>query len=118
MSEQLVARIHGVRFTPVRLRQGYEMDGVDTLLDELADAVAMGRAVGPLVQAARFVPVRMREGYDMGEVDAFLAGVVAEADGTTPASSRDQVPSLAPEPSPSVIEEQPGALDRLFRRKR
>ena len=30
VSEQLVTRINDVRFTPVRLREGYEMDGVDT----------------------------------------------------------------------------------------
>jgi DivIVA domain-containing protein len=127
VSEQLVTRINDVRFTPVRLREGYEMDGVDTLLDELVDAVTMGRAVGPLVQAARFTPVRLREGYDMAEVDRFLAGVVAEADGTAPTPASDQAsspgqqataPSAMTSGVPSVIEERPSMLDRLLRRKR
>lgn len=119
MSDQLVTRINDVRFTPVRLREGYEMDGVDTLLDELVDAVTMGRAVGPLVQAARFTPVRLREGYDMAEVDRFLAGVVAEADGTAPTAASDQTSSSVQQTSaPSVIEERPSMFDRLLRRKR
>ena len=40
MSDQLVDRINAVRFTPVRLREGYEMDGVDRFLAE-ADGTAL-----------------------------------------------------------------------------
>jgi DivIVA domain-containing protein len=77
--------VDNVRFTPVRLRTGYDMGDVDSYLDQVkahldaldAAVAGTGRPPGPLKRAA-FTPVRLREGYDLGEVDAFLAQVDAE----------------------------------------
>ena len=121
-NELLVQEITQVRFSPVRLREGYEMDGVDEFLDRLVTALRAGEPVDELVRAARFTPVRMREGYDMGEVDRFLERVVsaaATADRTPPAyvDAPPAPASPAPvAPTPSVIQEQHGLLSRLFGR--
>ncbi|WP_227467256.1 DivIVA domain-containing protein [Nocardioides lijunqiniae] len=94
--------IESQRFTPVRLRHGYEMSAVDELLDEACVAHTAliqenddleARLVDPrevpggpatmrvmrpeAVREARFEQVRWREGYDIGEVDDFLAAVEA-----------------------------------------
>lgn len=125
--ELLIQEISHVRFTPVRLREGYEMGEVDDLLDRLVTALRAGEPVDRLVRAAQFTPVRMREGYDMSEVDRFLDRVVSES------ATADRVPSMytdAPQaqvadarddtapvaPTPSVIEEQRGLLSRLLKR--
>ena len=78
------------RFTPVRLREGYDMGEVDQFLDEVAEELRRrAKAIGELlfrgnkspfragltkedVANKRFTTVRFREGYDMGEVDLFL----------------------------------------------
>jgi DivIVA domain-containing protein len=125
--ELLIQEISHVQFTPVRLREGYEMDGVDDLLDRLVAALRAGEPVDELVRTARFTPVRMREGYDMGEVDEFLDRVVASAataDRTPP--TYVEAPAVATRPvaagadpvapAPSVIQEQRGLLARLFKR--
>ena len=134
MSDDLVRRIHEVRFTPVRIREGYDVGEVDLLLDELEQALVGGHPVDPLIDAARFTPVRMREGYVTGEVDDFLEEVrVAAAARST--ASRSTAPRPDPEGSddadtaaarreapsrptrsdhPSVIEERPGLLSRIF----
>jgi hypothetical protein len=54
----------------------------------------------------------------MAEVGRFLAGVVAEADGTAPTPARDQASPRQQTTAPSVIEERPSMFDRLLRRKR
>jgi DivIVA domain-containing protein len=71
----LVESIATARFTPVRLRDGYDMGDVDELLDRIVAALGSGEPVGPLIDGARFGHVRLREGYDVGEVDEFLAGL-------------------------------------------
>ncbi len=89
------------RFTPVRIRAGYDMAEVDQLLDdvqaelersardrgrgcsrcETSDAgTSSTRLTSETVQAKRFTPVRFREGYDMDEVDLFLDDVQVELD--------------------------------------
>ena len=107
MRDDLVARIHGVRFTPVRIREGYDMGEVDRFLDELEQAVQQQAPLRPMVDGARFSPVRLREGYEMRDVDDFLERLVRDYEG-------------APAPSPtsvdSVIEEQRGLLSRLLGR--
>jgi len=125
--ELLIEEISHVRFTPVRLREGYEMGEVDDVLDRLVTALRAGEPVDQLVSDAQFTPVRMREGYDMSEVDRFLDRVVSEA------AIADRVPPIytdAPQaqlaathgdtapmaPTPSVIQEQRGLLSRLLRR--
>ena len=75
----LAHRIREVRFVPVRLRTGYEMGGVDDLLDDLADAASTGRPLRPLVDTVRLTTVRFREGYDVAGVDAFLSQLVADS---------------------------------------
>ena len=128
MNGDLVQRVKSARFTPVRMREGYDMGEVDQLLDQLAANLADGRPVRPMVDAAVFTPVRLREGYDMGEVDEFLDGIVAESErrqlgGADPSNSPadaaahwESYPVTASEP-PSVIEEKPGLMSRLFGRK-
>jgi len=93
-----------VRFTPVRLREGYDMGEVDALLDAVVAAGERGDPVAPIIDAARFTPVRLREGYDMGEVDRFLT----ELKGGVAVVSDD----------PGVVQEQRGLVDRLLERLR
>jgi DivIVA domain-containing protein len=127
VSDDLVRRINDQRFTPVRLREGYDMGEVDQFLDRLVAGLEHAQPLAPLVESARFTPVRLREGYDMGEVDRFLDEVVAaqQAAGSTgvpvpPAPPREP-PVAADRPAsghPSVIEEKPGLWARVFGRNR
>jgi len=131
VNEDLVQQVEGARFTPVRLREGYDMGEVDQLLDQLAANLAHHQPVRPLVEAAVFTPVRLREGYDMGEVDDFMDRIVAESErrhsasgdpSPSPSSSADAPAHPASYPvttsdPPSVIEERPGLMSRLFGRK-
>jgi DivIVA domain-containing protein len=118
--EDLARRIQEVAFTPVRLREGYDMGQVDALLDRLIAAVERGEDVSALVDGARFVPVRLREGYDMGEVDQFLASVRrggVEDGPTDPGGRPAALPTRAGASAhPSVIEQRRGFFARLFRR--
>lgn len=116
MKDDLVSDIKSVRFTTVRLREGYEMSDVDNFLDRLAAAARAGEPLAPLCAAARFTSVRLRPGYDVDEVDAFLTQV-----GGVPPSRPEPTATLAEpvaSPVPSgVIEEQRGLLDRLLHRR-
>jgi DivIVA domain-containing protein len=63
-------------FTPVRLREGYDVVEVDAFVDRLM-ATVNGLPVDKPVTAreirrVQFAPVRVREGYDVVEVDEFL----------------------------------------------
>ena len=107
-------QITNVRFTPVRLREGYDMGEVDQFLDELAAASDRGEPLRPMVDRARFTPVRLREGYDMGDVDAFLEQM-ASAPAGAPTAAPDAPVSATPA---GVIQEQRGLLSRLFGRDR
>jgi DivIVA domain-containing protein len=139
VNEDLVREIGKVRFTPVRLREGYDMGEVDRFLDELETDVAAGRSIRTRVDQARFTPVRLREGYDMGAVDHFLEWlavamearlvhpehVTTDDAGPAPEATRElgQAPPAARTPSvaaqtSSVIKEQPGLWARVFRRNR
>lgn len=108
-----------VRFTPVRLREGYDMGEVDDHLDlvkqtlDALDAAAAGH--GPLpgtIPAPRFTPVRLREGYEIPEVDAFLAQVAAEearlrrlaGAGISPAPSPETDPVVDPSAPAEVVD--------------
>jgi len=108
--------VDNVRFTPVRLRTGYDMGEVDAYLDQVKahllalDAAVEGTGPAPAPLApAFFSPVRLREGYDISEVDAFLDQVDAEdarlrslaRTGTAPAAS----PSVEKPTPPPVIRE-------------
>ncbi|ROR91283.1 DivIVA domain-containing protein [Nocardioides aurantiacus] len=72
----VVDRIEAARFTPVRLRQGYDMSEVDALLDAVQQAATAGRRIRPLIDGATLRRVRLREGYAIDEVDRFLADLV------------------------------------------
>ena len=93
--------VERVRFSPVRLREGYDMADVDRLLDEVIEAAERGEPIAAVVARAHFTPVRMREGYDMDEVDSFLAQLADPA----------ALPS-----HPDLVEEHPGLIERLRRR--
>jgi DivIVA domain-containing protein len=122
MSDDLYARIQSARFTPTRLRQGYDMAAVDSLLDRVCEALADGRPVEPVVAAARFPVVKMREGYDIREVDDFLAGLSGStvpgpgtpASAATPATTTPA--TTTPSSLPSAVQEVGGGgfLKRLF----
>lgn len=75
-SAHIAQRVAEARFTPVRMREGYDMREVDDLLDQIVAVAGAPEAVAALVASARFTRVRLREGYDMAEVDEFLASLV------------------------------------------
>ncbi|WP_017935993.1 DivIVA domain-containing protein [Nocardioides sp. Iso805N] len=130
MNESLAAEVENCRFTPVRLREGYDTGEVDDFLDDLCRRLRAGEPVAALVAGARFTPVRMREGYDMGEVDRLLERVVADAadatSATTSAASPTVVDPTAPAAAPAAmpqewtnpVSEVTSPLARLFRRRR
>ena len=81
--QRLVEQIQSARFTPTRIRQGYDMGTVDAMLDRAAEAVRRGQTLGPVLDVA-LPTVHWREGYDMTEVRAFLDGLRDSADGVEP----------------------------------
>ena len=83
MKSRLARKVARVRFTPVRLRQGYDMGEVDDFLDQVQTALQEGRPVAPLVESVSFRRGFSREGYEIHEVDEFLSRLV-ERDATTP----------------------------------
>jgi DivIVA domain-containing protein len=101
--------VDNVRFTPVRLRTGYDMGDVDAYLDRVkahldrldAAVAGTGQAPGPLARAV-FTPVRLREGYDIGEVDAFLDQVDAEDARLRSLARSGLYPSTSPTTDPVV----------------
>jgi DivIVA domain-containing protein len=129
----LLREIQAARFSPVRLREGYDMGDVDNFLDDLAGAIGQGADVGALVDNARFATVKLREGYDMGEVDRFLeqVRVTSVGHGTATSASAGGGESQAGRSAthvvsrdgqsgtnhPNVIQEQRGILSRLFGRR-
>jgi DivIVA domain-containing protein len=69
---RLVDEIRSVRFTPVRIRRGYDMGSVDRLLDNAAQALSRGEPLAPILEAPQLATVSWREAYDTSEVDTFL----------------------------------------------
>jgi DivIVA domain-containing protein len=109
--------VDNVRFTPVRLRTGYDMGDVDAYLDRVkahldrldAAVAGTGQAPGPLARAV-FTPVRLREGYDIGEVDAFLDQVDAEDARLRSLARSGLNPSTSPTTDPVVDASAPAAV--------
>ena len=66
----------GPLFTPVRLREGYNMEQVDDFVDRVmatVNGLPVDRPVTPReIRKVKFTPVRLTEGYDVEEVDNFL----------------------------------------------
>ncbi|MFC7503159.1 DivIVA domain-containing protein [Nocardioides sp. CPCC 206347] len=89
-SNDIALRVAEVRFTPVRLREGYDMGEVDAFLDRIVAVANDPAAIAALVSGARFTPVRLREGYHMGQVDAFVRGLVG---------GEPRIPAPAPAPA-------------------
>ncbi len=116
-ADDLVSRITGVRFTPVRFRESYAMESVDQLLDELESAASRGQPLRPVVDAAHFPTGKWREGYDVGEVDRFLEQIATAVPPLTESRTQTEYGPSFPV-APSVIEEKPGLMARLFRRIR
>jgi DivIVA domain-containing protein len=116
--DDLVSRIRDMQFTPVRIREGYDMGTVDQLLDELEEAASRGQPLQAVVDGAgQFPTVTWREGYNMGEVDRFLAEIALAVPPVTPSRAETADGPGFPAAAQSVIEEKPGLLSRLFRRK-
>ena len=118
---ELIERIRSVQFRPSRGVTGYDQGRVDDFLDGLVVALQQGSAVEPLVRMVQFPTTRMREGYWCEDVDDFLDIVVAESGGEPIQPVAEQVEpettvSMQP-PSPGVIEERRGWLDRFFGRR-
>jgi len=112
VNAELVQRIRSVRFKPVRLREGYDMETVDQLLDQLEQAASRGLPLAPVVAAADLPRVKVREGYSIDEV----AGPAASAASRTDGASGPGFP-VETKPTTSVIQEQRGLISRLFRRQ-
>lgn len=75
--------VHEVRFTTVRLSEGYDENEVDAFLDQVALALSVREAGTQRmtvedVRNAQFATTRLREGYDMDEVDNFLDQIELE----------------------------------------
>lgn len=66
------AHVSAARFTPVRIREGYDMAAVDDLLDSLVVIGASGGDVQKAVAESHLPVVRLREGYAIAQVDTFL----------------------------------------------
>ncbi len=81
--QRLVDEIQSARFTPVRIREGYDLGAVDRLLDRAVEAVGRGEPLGPVLDVP-LPTVQWREGYDMAEVRSFLDGLRHLADGMEP----------------------------------
>lgn len=79
------AEVATSRFSPVRFREGYDMNEVDRFLVRVTDTLRSyeqrnGRTAALSavdVVKARFQPTKFRSGYNQDEVDAFLDQVVA-----------------------------------------
>jgi DivIVA domain-containing protein len=94
--------VERARFSPVRVREGYDMAEVDEFLDRLVEAAERGEPVAPLVESVEFTRIRVHEGYEIGEVDHFLKQLTGAAPVTA---------------DPGVIHEQHGLLGRLLGRR-
>lgn len=124
VNAHLRQQIVDVRFTPTRLREGYDMAEVDWLLEQLVGRIDRGEPIGPAIDDVAFTRVKLREGYDIEEVDRFLAGLRRSADvPDVPAAYAEpvvpqSVPPVEPSTVPQVVREvRGGLLSRLFGRR-
>jgi DivIVA domain-containing protein len=67
-----------VTFSTTKWREGYAMEGVDDMLDQIRAALQSWEAGRPgelkaeTLLTCRFQPTKFRTGYDQDEVDKFL----------------------------------------------
>lgn len=119
---ELARLVETARFTPVRLRSGYDMGQVDDFLADLVRTLRSGGDPVAPVCAARFATVRLREGYETADVDALLDEVVVRSGGTPRPRHDADDPRPASGPGHgstgpgAVVQEQKGLLARLFHR--
>jgi DivIVA domain-containing protein len=109
--------VDNARFSPVRLRAGYDMGEVDQHLDQVKvhlaalDAAVAGRGPAPdPLRPVRFTQVRLREGYDISEIDAFLAQVDAEDTRLRSLARSGISPAPSPATDPVVDPSAPAAV--------
>ena len=116
--DELVNRIVDVVFPSVKFSEGYDMDSVDQLLDQLESAASRGQPLQPIVMGAQLPTRKWAEGYDKSEVDRFLADI-AGLPPVTQTHTQSRTPEVQSRPvAPSVIEEKPSLMSRLFGRDR
>jgi DivIVA domain-containing protein len=90
-------------FRTVRMREAYDLDGVDDFVDRVIDALEgrpNGRTLTPeKIEAQEFKVVRMREGYSMDDVDDWLDDAAIELRAMRNAAGPSRrAPAAAPEP--------------------
>lgn len=123
----LADEIRDVRFTPVRIQNGYVTHEADQLLDDLAASASVSDSGSSMEDLARIVSRAtlglsvgwLREGYSIAEVDEFLIRIagVAPAKRSAPAPSvSTPSPAVPTQVAPSVISERPGWWARVFGR--
>lgn len=66
------------RFPRVRMREGYDIAGVDAFVDHIRATIATTLTADE-IRAIQFTTVRLRLGYDMQTVDEWLDAVQAAA---------------------------------------
>jgi DivIVA domain-containing protein len=91
-------------FRTVRMREAYDLDGVDDFVDRVIDALEgrpNGRTLTPeKIEAQEFKVVRMREGYSMDDVDDWLDDAAVELRAMRNAAGPSRrAPAAAPEPA-------------------
>lgn len=73
--------IDGIEFDTTGLRQGYDIDAVDDLLDRISDSLdGNGTMRGEDVQRERAELKKARGGYDITQVDEALERIAGELD--------------------------------------
>ena len=90
-------------FRTVRMREAYDLDGVDEFVDRVIDALEgrpNGRTLTPeKIEAQEFKVVRMREGYSMDDVDDWLDDAAVELRALRTAGAPPRRAPVAPEPA-------------------
>lgn len=91
-------------FRTVRMREAYDLDGVDDFVDRVIEALEgrpNGRTLTPeKIEAQEFKVVRMREGYSMDDVDDWLDDAAVELRAMRNAAGPSRrAPVAAPEPA-------------------
>lgn len=84
MNSDVITFIQDARFEVTRFREGYDMEEVDRLLDEVSSVVGQDdpeeiSLLSNMISNAKFQVTKFREGYDMVQVDDFLDALTEQA---------------------------------------